>query len=359
MDDLGEIYYDPRHHASYSGSTKLIEDLKGKVSKDDVIDWLRKQDAYTLHRPVRRKFPRRHYNLHDINEVWEADLTDYRAFKEYNDNYSYLLCVIDCVSKRAWVEPLKNKTAEVVLDGFKSIFSRSEKNKPYCIQSDKGAEFINSKITAFFQKQNINFRTARSPDVKASVCERFQKTLKERIQRYFTYKNTRRYIDVLQQIVDSYNETKHSSTKMKPAAVTSANAHEAVRNIRKRFKDPPPRKPKYAVGQYVRISRAKGVFAKGYEAGYTEEIFIITKINQTRTPHVYEIKDQAGEIIDGFFYEQELSPVNKNLEEEEFLIDKVIKRKGKGKNAQVFVSWRGYPAKFNSWIPASDIKDVA
>ncbi|EFN76534.1 hypothetical protein EAI_05755, partial [Harpegnathos saltator] len=110
---------------------------------------------------------------------------------------------------------------------------------------------------------------------------------------------------------------------------------------------------KYKVGTLVRVSRAKGVFEKGCEANWTEEIFRIhrTRILEWRNPRVYELSELSGEVIDGIFYEQELARVNKNLQVKEFIVDKVIGRRGRGGNKELFVSWRGYPSKFNSWIP--------
>jgi len=211
----------------------------------------------------------------------------------------------------------------------------------------------------FLEENNIRFRVARNPDVKAAVVERFNRTLKERMWRYFTHKNTRRYIDVLQNIVNAYNHTRHSSTRMQPAVVTRENARIARRNITRRWKDNvrearEKRKAKYSVGDFVRISRAKAAFEKGYEAGWSEEIFRIHHVLDWRKPRVYELSDLAGEIIDGIFYEQELGRVEKNLQEEEFIVERVIKSKGRGNNKQL-VSWRGYPSKFDSWIPASSL----
>ncbi|XP_018300779.1 uncharacterized protein [Mycetomoellerius zeteki] len=177
--------------------------------------------------------------------------------------------------------------------------------------------------------------------------------------RYFTHKNTRRYIDVLQDIVHAYN---HSSTRMQPAVVTRENAHIARENIARRWKknDESLKKRgsetiKYRVGDLVRISRAKGAFEKGYEANWSEEIFRIYRILDWRKPRVYELSDLADEVIDGIFHEQELARVEKNLQEEQFIVDHVIKSRGRGANKQVLVSWRGYPSKFDSWIPASSL----
>ena len=70
---------------------------------------------------------------------------------------------------------------------------------------------------------------------------------------------------------------------------------------------------------------------------------------------MYELRDLADEVIDGIFYEQELARVEKNLEEEQFIVDRVIKSRGRGANKQVLVNWRGYPSKFDTWIPASSL----
>ena len=178
--------------------------------------------------------------------------------------------------------------------------------------------------------------------------------------RYFTHKNTRRYIDVLQDFARAYNHTRHSSIKMEPACVTRENARVARENLKQRWRggknQDAIQKYKYRLGDLVRISRAKVTFEKGYKAKWSEEIFRIHRVLKWRRPHVYELSDLSGEVIDGIFYEQELTLVNKkNLEEEEFIVDKIIKSKGRGKNKQFLVSWRGYPSKFNSWIPASNL----
>ncbi|KYN28510.1 hypothetical protein ALC57_02072 [Trachymyrmex cornetzi] len=146
---------------------------------------------------------------------------------------------------------------------------------------------------------------------------------------------------------------------MQPALVTRENARIARENIARRWKNETlkkrVRKVKYRVGDHVRISRAKGAFEKGYEAKWSEEIFQIYRVLDWRNPRVYELRDLAGEVIDGIFYEQELARVEKNVEEEQFIVDRVIKSKGRGANKQVLVSWRGYPSKFDSWIPASSL----
>ena len=164
--------------------------------------------------------------------------------------------------------------------------------------------------------------------------------------------------------MESYNRTRHSATKMSPISVNWRNAAKARENIRRRYgnsgdgKDGAIKKPKYKVGDLVRVSRARNVFAKGYEGGWTLELFKIVRISTTRPPTVYFLKDLSDEDIDGFFYEEELSRVQKNLNKDFFEVNEVLKSRGKGRKKEYLVSWKGYPEKFNSWIKASDLKDV-
>ena len=152
---------------------------------------------------------------------------------------------------------------------------------------------------------------------------------------------------------------------MQPAIVTRENARIARENMNRRWDDADRKKnhgrrqkAKYNAGDFVRISRTKVAFEKGYEAKWSEEIFQIHRVLEWRKPRVYELSDLAGEVIDGIFYEQELAPVIKDLQGEEFIVDRVIRSKGRGNNKQLLVSWQGYPSKFDSWIPASSLKSL-
>ncbi|XP_050453458.1 uncharacterized protein LOC126852566 [Cataglyphis hispanica] len=299
--ELEKFYYDPSHYAGYSATANLSRAAKPNFTRNEVIDWLKLQDAYTLHRPVRRKFPRLHYNVTNIDDLWEADLIDLRNLKSYNDGYSYLLTVIDALSKFVWVEPLRDKTGSCVVKAFQRIFSRNNDRLPVYLQTDKG--------------------------------------YRSRLQ-------------------------SHSSTiKMQPAVVTRENARVARENMIRRWNDIEQKKnrgcrqkAKYSARDFVRVSRAKAAFEKGYEAKWSEEIFRIHRVLEWRKPRVYELSDLAGEVIDGFFYEQELAPVIKDLQGEEFIVERVIKSKGRGNKKQLLVSWQGYPSKFDSWIPAESLK---
>lgn len=312
MKALEKVYFDPSHPTSFSGATNLLRLARQKkISDKRALQWLETQETFTRHRPVRRRFPRRFYNVRNIDDVWEADLVDLRSLKDYNDGFVYLLVVIDVLSKYAWVEPLHDKTASSVAKAFTHILSQSKGRSPICLQSDKGKEFIGTAFQTLLQKKNIIFRAARNPDIKASIAERFNRTLKERMWRFFTYSRQKRYIGVLQNIVSAYNHAQHSSIKMAPADVTLVTAARARSNLLRRYDKKPVYQqiPKYRIGDIVRISSAKAAFAKGYESGWSSELFKIHRISDSSWPTVYILRDLQNEDIDGIFYEAELSRV--------------------------------------------------
>ena len=174
---------------------------------------------------------------------------------------------------------------------------------------------------------------------KSVVAERFIRTLKSKIYKYMTSISKNVYIDKLDDIVDEYNNTYHTTIKMKPIDVkdnTCINADKEINN-----KD-----PKSKVGDHVRISKYKNIFAKGYMPNWSEEVFVIKKVKNT-VPWTYVINDLNGEEITGIFYEKELQKIN----QEEFKIQKVIRRKGD----KLYVKWKRYNNSFNSWIDKASL----
>ena len=112
--------------------------------------------------------------------------------KKENDNNTFLLTCIDCFSKFAWVEILKNKSGVEILAALKRIM---KKRQPKRLQTDKGTEFLNHRVQGMLKERGIEFFTTDS-ELKASIVERFNRTLKSRMYKYFTANNTLRYVNV-------------------------------------------------------------------------------------------------------------------------------------------------------------------
>ena len=238
------------------------------------------QLAEELHKPIIKEFEKRKVYAAFKDNIWGADLADMQLLSKYNKGIRFLLCVIDIFSKYAWVVPLKDKKGVSIATAFQSVLKQSNR-KPNKIWVDKGSEFYMTSIS-----KNV-------------------------------------YIDKLNDIVDKYNNTYHSTIKMKPIDVkdnTYINIDKEINN-----KD-----PKFKAGDRVRISKYKNNFAKGYTPNWSEEVFVIKKVKNT-VPWTYVINDLNGEEITGTFYEKELQKAN----QEEFRIEKVIKRKGD----KIYVKW--------------------
>ena len=202
----------------------------------------------------------------------------------------------------------------------------------------------------FLREENIDFFTVNS-GLKASVVERFNRTFKNKMYKYFTAKNTLTCIDVLSRLVKSYNNTYHRSIKMKPSQVTKTNEAKVWdtlygSDVQKRVRF------KFQVGDRVRISKVKRIFEKSYLPNFTEELFTVYKRFARQLP-VYKLKDDTGEILDGTFYEPELQKIIKN--DDIYRVEKVIRKRKRKGVTEYFVKWKGYQDKFNSWVPERDI----
>ena len=304
--------------------------------------WLSQQDAYTLHKPIRRRFQRRRVVVAGIDYQWQADLVDLMKLAKQNKGYKYLLTCIDVLSKYAWVVPLKNKTGDCLIKAFKSIFKQGR--QPLCLQTDKGTEFTNRKFQAFLKQKSVRFFTTHNEETKASIAERFNRTLKTKMWRYFTKHNTHSYIPIINELVKGYNHSYHRSIKRAPASVNLTN-QEDVWNVLygKRYDVKPP---KFERGHRVRISHVRHQLKKAYLANWSEELFKIHKVHKG-IPNVYTLIDDNGDILKGKFYEPELQKVGDKMW---YRVEKVLKERKRQGRKEYLVKWYGYPATFNSWV---------
>ena len=270
-------------------------------------------------------------------------------FSKWNKGIKYLLMIIDVFSKYGWIVPLKDKKAETVALAFTKIFK--EGRIPKLLWTDKGSEFYNRHMKALLDKYNIKLYSTENEE-KSSVVERWNRTMKNKMWKQFTAKNTTQYLGILPKILEIYNNTYHRSIKMTPKqASMKKNEGKVYLNLYGDMKIS-KRKPKFKVGDKVRISKYKRkIFDKGYTPNWTEEIFIIVKIKPTK-PYTYEIKDLNEEEIKGSFYEQELQKAKQEI----FRIEKILKRNPKKK--QAFVKWKGYDNNFNSWVLIKNLKNI-
>jgi hypothetical protein len=289
-----------------------------------------------LLKPSIKKFNRREVKTFYINDIWSADIADLSNISKFNDGYKYLLTIIDIYSRYTFVFPLKDKTSKSVLNCFKTI-----KQYPKNLWIDKGGEFLSKEFKSFCKEKDINIYHTYG-ESKAVFIERFNRTLKNRITQYMIENNTSKYINALDDIVDNYNNTIHSKTKLTPESIYK-DGQEYENMVYEGLEN----KPKYKVGDYVRISRVKKTFEKGYTPNWTKEVFKIIGVDKRQEPVMYQLEDLLSEKIEGKFYEPELQKTNLK---DYAKVEKVIKTKVVNGKKMYYVKFDGYDTKFNEWV---------
>src|SRR5258705_11513198 len=346
---LSELYYNPELPSSFGGVDPLAKAAKEKgINKKQFLEWLETQRTYTLHKPVRYHFPRNRVLVYGLDEEWQADLIEFANLARFNQDFRFILVSIDILSKFAWGVPLKNKTQEEVIRGFKVMFDSGR--HPMKLQTDAGGEF-GPNVQKFLHDKGIKHFVSRNEDIKCSVIERFIKTIKLRLFRYFTQQGKQVYVDVLPKFVKSYNQSFHRSIGMRPVDVTSDEANRAHSNLYKDTIVAAAPSSNFKIGDKVRLAIRKHAFSRSFHQLWTEEIFTITKIIK-RTPYpVYTVSESDGTEITGTFYPRELQKVNPP--QDIYTVEKVLKiRQRRGRPKEYFVQWRGSPAFYKNLAKA-------
>jgi hypothetical protein len=273
------------------------------------------------------------------------DLMEMIPFAKINDGHKYILTCIDVFNRFARCIGVKSKSANDMYDAMSTLFKDVH---PKNLQTDLGKEFYNSKVKSLLAKYQVNHYSVHS-QYKAALVERFNRTLRERLNKYFTHQGNKTWIKVLPKVVHSYNHSGHRGLNgLRPVDISSDNETEIwlARKIEK------PKKPKYKIGDFVRISKiSASPFIKNFNQNWSDEVFKIIKIDVKQSPVMYFIEDEESNQVQGKFYEQELQVLAEkpNI----YRIQQILKTKGKGKHKQYLVKWHGYSTP--SWILAEEI----
>jgi len=271
------------------------------------------------------------------------DLMEMIPYARINKGYRYILTCIDVFSRQASARPTKSKTGEEISKVIKTLFKRIV---PLQVQTDLGKEFYNKHVQELFRRHKVKHYSVHS-QFKAALCERFNRTLREKLNRYFTKVGKKTWYIVLQDIIDTYNNTPHRGIfNLAPSDITKVNEMEVWR-----MKQGPATqiKVKHKLLSYVRVSRVKGPFLKNFDQNWSDEVFRIIAIDRTKAPAMYVIEDLKHDVIQGKFYTQELQSIG-NKPPEIYRIEKIIRTRGKGKDKEYFVKWHGYDSSYNSWV---------
>ena len=349
---------------AFSGNTeKLLQGLKGK-DRERGLNWLKRQEAYLLTRKAPHRqgvFQRQKIVVGDIGDCFELDLADFGADRDQllqNDMHRYALVALDQLSRYVMIEALKRKDAVSVANAFDRMLSKAGgAMTPIKVATDHGTEFSNKWFKQVMKKWGIvKHYIPSDTEIKCPMVERSIRSLKMMTTKYFMQNNTLRWYDVIQDIVRSYNHTKHSVLKTSPIKVLHMGPVEIEQLWQRLYKT--PLKPKlnkkiiqdlneFKVGDYVRISVLKGLHEKGYTPTYSREVYRVYARKYGYPRLVYKVMDLTGDPVPGVFYSEQLQKhigaANRGR-----VIEKVVK--DDPNKRQVTVKWLGWDPKFNQTL---------
>lgn len=314
---LDDVFYNVKNDG-FLGTPKrvrrqLTNSGKKHFTTKKVSEWISEQDVTTLHKQHISRIGRNHYLVNAIDSLWELDLCNMVSFAGENSGFKHILTVIDVFSKYAFAKPVKNKTAIEIFKTFKSIITESGR-KPKAIQSDLGLEFKNNLFKKYCYANNIKQHYPQTQSLhKCAVIERFNRSLKQLLFKYFTMKgrNFRRYIDVLPDIVNFYNNSMHRTIKMKPNQVRPKHTVQIYHNIKAAHQHSKAAQENnfLIVNDFVRVIKKKKPLEHAYTEKWSREIFQINQVINARPYTLYKLKDLRGRDISGKFYYDQLQKI--------------------------------------------------
>ena len=287
-DKAYDIASNPEYDGYQRGLASIVYKFFDKKSTGSGINTTKPSSsilADELHKPIIKTFDERKVYSQFKDNIWGVDLADMQSLSRKNKGIIYLLCTIDLYSKYAFVIPLKDKKGISIVNAFNKIIKQSNR-KPNKIWVDQGGEFYNNVFKKWLSDNDIIMYSTYN-EGKSVVAERFIRTLKNKLYKHMTATGKNVYYDVLDDIVNKYNNTKHSTLKMKPVDVGDNNKRVYVDEHDKKDS-------RFKAGDKVRISEFKDIFAKVYTPNWSKEIFIVDKINDT-VPYTYKLKDLNDE----------------------------------------------------------------
>jgi hypothetical protein len=359
---LSSIYYHPGRVGSFSGFKLLRKQANQVLQKANkmpishrVVElWLSRQEPYVLHKQVRtRKFVRnpvttKHNKI--LSQV-QADIIHFADIPHYG--YKYLLLCQDVVSRYIFYRFLKTKTCKDVLHGIKTIFEKQMPFIPNNLQTDAGLEFQCKEFKQYMSDVGCNHFFVGSGDSgKTPHLDNVTRTLQNRLHRYFTYKETTNWVKVIPQLVSSQNRTVNRITGKTPKEIWDNRLTLPT------LKDKHTREErKFKIGEWVSILGSPlGTLSHAYKGEWTTERFQIVDIKRNKPNRlVYYLQDAKGERIKNGFYSDELTRANFQDSQK---IERVLRRKTVNGVPMVLVRYKRLGKNADSWIKASQLKDI-
>ena len=350
-------YTTPGHSIAFSGRnkvSKVLNETHDFVEKD----LLSYNYAYQKYREPKRPRYFNPYFAHHPRQQVHSDLIDMQAYSEYNDGVRFLLVVIDIFTRQLWVRALKTKQGTETRDGLASIFDEMKPIYPLTMQVDYGKEYRNRHVTNLLRDLGIKLIDPYSEN-KAVFAERVNYTLQQIIYKYMTEKATRRYIDVLPKLVETYNKRPHNAfyNNFSPS---EAELHDNLSQVKQLVRKKKEKvilkgrkmKPKFKLNDIVRLRLKKKAFERGYGQKFSDDYFKVIGVYHDLPVIMYEVKSMDTKLpLKRKFYAQQMQLVKGDV----YRIEKVLKTRKRRGVEESLVKWENFSDKHNKWIPSSSI----
>jgi transposase InsO family protein len=361
---LERIYGDYAQPGGFVGINQLHREankVDPSIKQKDVQKFLESNLTYTLHKPKRVRFKRLKTIPAGYMTDLQADLGDFQRLSRDNKGFKYLLVAVDVLTRQCFVAPIKGKTLSSMKEGFEEIFEQMPL-KPDRLFTDRGREFISNDMREFFKEHQVQPYTSSHGAIKAGVAERFIRTIKSRLYKYFGDNKTRKWIDVIHPIANAMNHSYCRVIGMRPIDVIPKNAMEVWRHVYgdslsaqktmgEHKRRPPPIIQHHAPNTLVRIARERTPFHKGYLPTFSEQIYRVNGVKSALKPITYEIYDDEGKkTLKGRFYDKELSKTTNKM----FRIEKVMGRRTTKEGVEQ-VRVKIYASKEPYWVNLADV----
>lgn len=343
-----EKYYDLKSPGSYGGISRFYREMKEHGwTLEECKEFLKKQNTYTLHKERVYRFPRNKIITYFPDFQHQIDLMDMQNYARENDGYKYILVIIDCFTRYCWLKALKDKSAKSLKAAFEKLYA--DIPIPERVQTDQGREFNNREMKKLFDDHEILYFTTRGPGFKCAMVERLIRTLKNILFRYFTRQGNHRYIGILDELAESYNNSYHRMIKMTPKEARSAPLDSLKVNFTEIVTK--KRKPSMKPGQSVRIAYDRNKMDRGYMQTYLDPVWKVKSVHKSDGIPMYQLEDDDNRRR---FYSRQIQPVGDIA----YRVEKVLRTRvnPRTKKTEYFVKWLGYPMSECSWV--QDLEDV-
>lgn len=353
-------YATPQHKIGFSGINAIERHLP-RISRSRLKAKLSRVPTYVYHREAKKPKVYNPFMLYRPRILLQGDLIDLVSRSKYNQGVKYILVVVDAFTRYCWAETLLDKSAEVVLAAFKRILRKTGYFQRF--MSDAGKEFLGNNFQKLLKTSKIQYVRGNP---HAPHVERLNRSLQSVIFKYMTENETNRWVSVLPAVVAGYNGRHHRIIGMSPKdAENPKNRAQLVANLSRYYDKALQRRkaPKFKVGDVVSMQKDKNVFGKGYTQVFTDELFKIWKVHDNLPIPMYTLVDYdhnfekasmdelKRNLIHGRFYENELQSAQFDV----FKVEKVMRRRVRNGRREVLVKWKGWPSKYNSWEPESNV----